>query len=157
MEGKGGLHLATKNACNYPQGPLPACAPLALSMIPTQQSHLPAYDPEEALAKGTLFPGLDLPFMNYVAKGPVQRTPLTELMALDFVTHELTLYLDTHADDREAFRAWKGFVALSEEAHRRYTELFGPVMVKDTAECNDWAWINEPWPWDQNLGRGGNR
>ncbi len=146
-----------KHACEYTQGPLPGCAPLALSMIPTQQSYLPAYDPEEALAKGTLFPGLDLPFMSYVAKGTAQRTPQTELMALDFVTHELALYLDTHADDEEAFRAWKGFVALSGEARRRYRELYGPVMVKDTADCSDWAWINEPWPWEPGTGKGGNR
>lgn len=148
--------MSKNTNCDVCQGPLPGCAPLALSMIPKQESHLPSYDPEEALAKGTLFPGLDLPFMNYVAKGPLQRTPLTELMALDFVTHELTLYLDTHKDDMEAFRAWKSFNALAQEAHRRYTELFGPVVVSDTADCAEWAWVNDPWPWDQGL-RGGNR
>ena len=142
-------------SCGYQQGPLPACAPLALPLIAPQQGYLPVFETEEALAKGTLFPGLDLPFMNYIAKGPVQRTPLTELMALDFVSHELALYLDTHAEDTEAFQAWKGFAALAEEAHRRYQELFGPVTVMDTARCPEWSWVNEPWPWDQGFGKAG--
>lgn len=133
---------------------MPACAPLALSLVAAQQSHLPAYEPEEALAKGTLFPGLDLPFMNYIAKGPLPRTPQTELMALDFVCHELALYLDTHAGDREAFEAWKSFRALAKEAARRYQELYGPVLVKDTVRCDGWTWVEEPWPWDAGV-RGG--
>ena len=146
--------MPANNVCNNKQGPLPGCAPLALSVTPVQQSYMPSYEPEEALSRGTLFPGLDLPFMNFVAQGPVARTPLTELMALDFVSHELALYLDTHPEDMDAFRAWKGFVALSEEAHRRYTELYGPVVVSDTARCDGWHWIMDPWPWEQGL-RGG--
>ena len=49
-----------------------------------------------ALARGTLFPGLDLPFMNLVNKPADLSTPLCELMAMDFVIRELNLYLDTH-------------------------------------------------------------
>lgn len=146
--------MQNNSVCDHCQGPLPSCAPLALAVQPIQTSHLPSYEPEEALAKGTLFPGLDLPFMNYVAKGPVSRTPLTELMALDFVSHELQLYLDTHRDDEDAYQCWKGMEALAREAHRRYTELFGPVTVADTARCGSWTWVDDPWPWEHGL-RGG--
>lgn len=89
--------------CNFKQGPLPECAPLALAQTPMQQSNEPAYDRRMALARGTLFPGLDLPFMNMVNKPGDLSTPLCELMAMDFVIRELNLYLDTHPDDREAF------------------------------------------------------
>ena len=71
--------------CNFKQGPLPECAPLALAQTPMQQSSEPAYDRRMALARGTLFPGLDLPFMNMVNKPGDLSTPLCELMALDFV------------------------------------------------------------------------
>ena len=54
--------------CNFKQGSLPECAPLALAQTPMQQSNEPAYDRRMALARGTLFPGLDLPFMNMVNK-----------------------------------------------------------------------------------------
>ena len=82
----------------YRYGSLPARAPLAAAYVPMQESAIPAYETNEALSKGTLFPGLDLPFMNMVNNG-VKATPLTELMAIDFVTDELELYLDTHSDD----------------------------------------------------------
>lgn len=78
---------------------LPECAPLALSQIPQQQSSEPAYQTGEALSRGTLFPGLDLPFKNIVNQMPAETTELRELMALDFVTAELGLYLDTHSED----------------------------------------------------------
>ena len=69
--------------CTYKQGALPACSPLGLASMPMQGSSQPAYSNEEALSRGTLFPGLDLPFMNIVNKMPANTTPLRELMALD--------------------------------------------------------------------------
>ena len=71
--------------CTYKQGSLPGCAPLGLAVTPMQSSSEPAYENDEALSRGTLFPGLDLPFMNIVNKMPAKTTPLRELMALDFV------------------------------------------------------------------------
>ncbi|MCD7844441.1 MAG: spore coat protein CotJB [Oscillospiraceae bacterium] len=144
----------TSNTCTYREGPLPACQALAVPMVPAQQSSQPAYDSGEALAKGTLFPGLDLPFMDYVATGPAENTPLGELMALDFVLQELALYLDTHPEDSEAFKTWKSFASLAEKGRKRYVELYGPVTRRDTAGFNAWVWPEDPWPWD-NGGKGG--
>lgn len=120
-----------------------------------QESAKPAYESDEALVKGTLFPGLDLPFMDYVARGTLENTPLHELMALDFVTQELALYLDTHKEDEEAFETWKCFTELAAEGRRRYVERFGPVTRDETAQFTSWVWVNEPWPWDRG-GKGGN-
>ena len=91
---------------NFRNGSLPgAFAPLAMSYVPMQVSAAPNYEASEALARGTLFPGLDLPFMNIVnEKAP--DVPTAELMAIDFVTDELELYLDTHRDDKEAFELY---------------------------------------------------
>ena len=75
--------------CNFKQGSLPECAPLALAQTPVQCACEPAYDKRMALARGTLFPGLDLPFMNMVNKPGDLSTPLCELMAMDFVIREL--------------------------------------------------------------------
>lgn len=141
-----------ENTCTYKQGEQPMCAPLALAVVPMQGASEPAYDQSEALARGTLFPGLDLPFMNYVADKPLPRTPINELAALSFVCHELTLYLDTHKDDAEAFAAWKNFAAMEKTARARYVELYGPVTVADMTGCECWSWVNDPWPWE-NGGR----
>ena len=133
--------------CNFKQGPLPECAPLALAQTPMQQSSEPAYDRRMALARGTLFPGLDLPFMNMVNKPGDLSTPLCELMALDFVIRELNLYLDTHPDDREAFETLQKCIRMRAEGHKRYTEQRGPVTVSDLACADVYDWLNAPWPW----------
>ena len=147
--------MAQNESCNYRQGPLPACAPLASSLTPMQPASVPAYDGPEALARGTLFPGLDLPFMDYVAAGPVREGPLAELMAVDFVAHELALYLDTHADDREAFESWQTFQRLAEEGRARYAAMCGPLERSQNADMDRWVWIRDPWPWE-NGRKGGN-
>lgn len=113
-----------------------------------QASSVPSYDGAEALVKGTLFPGLDLPFMDYVARGEMENTPLAELMALDFVAHELALYLDTHPEDGEAFETWKTFTALAKEGRVRYAEMCGPVLRSDTALYDSWVWPETAWPWE---------
>lgn len=137
----------------YRTGTLPECFPLATSLTPIQRAAEPSYEPQEALSKGTLFPGLDLPFMNEV-NGDLPVTPLTELMAIDFVKDELELYLNTHANDREAFELYQTFLALGEEAHRRYTELCGPMTQEDMLGMSRYAWLDDPWPWDTEKRRG---
>ena len=133
-------------ACDYRKGPLPDCAPLAVAYVPAQQSSKPGYDPEDALKRGTLFPGLDLPFMNVVNTRGF-RGPLAEVMALCFVSHELQLYLDTHPDDREAFKTLKQMLELTAEAKRRYTAKYGPLCPADLEHSESFDWLSDPWPW----------
>lgn len=146
-----------ENSCDYKSGPLPACAPLAAATIPPQQSSTPAYEPKMALMRGTLFPGLDLPFMNMVNNSLMTDTPLCEVMTIDFVVNELGLYLDTHSDDAEAFETFRSFLKLSDEAHRRYAKLYGPISRTDMAEAKSFTWIKDPWPWDGITERRGDK
>ena len=145
---KGGFFLNNNEACTYKEGQLPACAPLSVPFVPMQDASEPAYESGDALANGTLFPGLNLPFMDFIAKSGAPNTPLAELMALDFVTHELELYLNTHQDDAEAFETWKRFTALAAEGRTRYAARYGPVTQQDAPNCPSWTWVNDPWPWD---------
>ena len=138
----------------YKCGVLPNNAPLAMAYVPMQSSVHPSYDSGEALVRGTLFPGLDLPFMHMVNK-PLPQTPLTELMSIGFVLDELTLYLDTHAEDTEAFELYQTFLALKKEAHKRYTEKFGPVTKGDLLGMQSYGWLSDPWPWDYTAAREG--
>ena len=131
----------------YKTGMLPADAPLAMAYVPIQRSARPAYESIEALSRGTLFPGLDLPFMNIVNK-TLPATPLVELSAIDFVCDELGLYLDTHRDDDEAFEMYQTFLALKKEAHMRYVEKCGPIKKCDMLGMTDYSWLDNPWPWE---------
>ena len=136
------------NKNDYRLGTLPgAMAPLAMAYTPMQKSADPAYESNEALSRGTLFPGLDLPFMGIVNKN-LEVTPLTELMAIDFVAHELGLYLDTHKDDKQAFEMYQTFLALAKEAHDRYIKKFGPVLKRDMLGMVSYTWLDNPWLWD---------
>ena len=146
-------------SCNKPEssfrnGSLPgAFAPLAMSYVPMQVSAAPNYEANEALARGTLFPGLDLPFMNIVnEKAP--DTPMAELMAIDFVADELELYLDTHADDSEAFDLYQNMLALRREARERYTARYGAITQCDQLGGESYTWLRDPWPWEFQNRRG---
>lgn len=136
-----------RNDSSYRYGSLPGDAPLAAAYVPMQRSVSPAYDANEALSRGTLFPGLDLPLMNIVNKN-LKCTPLTEMMAIDFVVDELELYQDTHCDDSEAFAMYQTFLALQKEARQRYVQLYGPVTQSDMLGMRSYTWLNNPWPWD---------
>lgn len=138
---------------NYRYGCLPSQAPLAMAYVPMQESIDPTYDYADALSRGTLFPGLDLPFMGMVNTGNLTGTPMGELMALDFVAHELTLYLDTHPSDAEAFQMLQNILKLAKTAKERFIKRYGPICHKDLAEMKEFSWLNNPWPWDykQNM------
>ena len=141
------MQTESNGRCNYRNGILPACAPLARPYVPMQQSSAPQYDAADALKRGTLFPGLDLPFMNMVNMEDVSGTPLGEVMALCFAAHELQLYLDTHPGDTEAFALLKSVLGLAEEAKRRYVAKYGPLNPDDLQCSESFDWLEDPWPW----------
>ena len=136
----------------YKYGSLPDRAPLASAYVPLQESVIPNYQPQTAIARGTLFPGLDLPFMGMINR-PLPETPLGELMAIDFVADELELYLDTHKDDHEAFELYQSVLALAKEAHKRYVETCGPIVQSDMLGMSSYRWIHDPWPWEIRKGK----
>jgi spore coat protein JB len=135
--------------CGYKNGELPPCAPLAAGFVPWQQKNPPKYGTGEALPRGTLFPGLDLPWKNIVNNShPYAGTPLGELMAIDFAIKELNLYLDTHERDKEAFDMLKTLIRLSREGRERYVKLYGPLNIKDLENAENYTWTRDPWPWE---------
>ena len=72
-------------------GRLPAMAPLANPYVPFQMENPPQYDARMGMVRGTLFPGLDLPFMGMVNEEMLPVTPMTELQTLGFALQELAL------------------------------------------------------------------
>jgi spore coat protein JB len=136
---------------SFRTGDMPRTAPLAAGYVAFQREGSPKYDAADALTRGTLFPGLDLPFMNVTNKGnPYAGTPLGELMAIEFAVHELTLYLDTHGGDREAFALMKKLLALNKEGRERYARAYGPLVTGELALQESFNWASQPWPWDMD-------
>ena len=115
-----------------------------------QEEAQPRYEAMRALPRGTLFPGLDLPFMNLV-NPDAENTPKHEMMAIDFVVDELELYLDTHAEDREAFALYQSLLDLLQEARERYVRSCGPLDQSDQLGMDRYAWLDDPWPWELQV------
>lgn len=134
--------------CAAWQGCLPACAPLANPFVPFQASGSAKYEPEKALRRGTLFEGLDLPFMDRSNTASQTVTPLQRLQALGFAAHELGLYLDTHPDDEEALDLFRSYAATAQQARNEYEAKFGPLQMLSAGEDGSYNWLRGPWPWE---------
>ena len=137
-----------KNDKQGTEGRLPAMAPLANPYVPFQLENPPRYEPRKALVRGTLFSGLDLPFMGLVNKTEQPVTPLTELQTMAFAIQELALYLDTHRDDREAFELYTTMQKMYHDAMMEYEKQCGPMTHFTPQSGSEYSWINDPWPWE---------
>lgn len=129
------------------EGRLPASAPLANPYVPFQLENPPKYEARKGLVRGTLFPGLDLPFMGLVNRNEKSVTPLTELQAMAFAIQELALYLDTHRDDREALEIYRAYQKMYHDAAMEYSRSCGPLTHKHPVE-GPYKWLDDPWPWE---------
>lgn len=130
------------------EGRLPATAPLANPYVPFQLESPPRYEARKGLVRGTMFPGLDLPFKGMVNKNEKPVTPLTELQALGFAVQDLALYLDTHRDDREALELYRSYQKLYEKCAMEYRQKRGPLTHKNPSDAECYDWLDDPWPWE---------
>ena len=94
----------------YAEGRLPAMAPLANPYVPFQMEQPVRYEARKGLVRGTLYPGLDLPFMGMINRHNLPVSPMSELQASGFAVQELALYLDT---TEMIWRLWSFTVNIS--------------------------------------------
>ena len=106
---------------------------VAYPYVPAQK-FTQRYSDCDAIIRGTLFPELDLPFKDFETHKPLESTPATELMKLDFVRHELRLYLDTHPADQNALQLYQHYTTKCQKA-------------KQALQENE-NWVYDPWPWE---------
>lgn len=140
----------TECAC----GKLPAMAPLANPYVPFQLENPPKYEANYGLIRGTLFPGLDLPFQGKVNTRELNMTPMTQLQALAFAVQELALYLDTHRDDREVLEVYRAYQQMYQQCREQYETKYGPLNHKMPGHCEDYRWLDDPWPWEYSKNKG---
>lgn len=133
---------------SYADGKLPAAAPLANPYVPFQLNHPVKYEPRKGLIRGTIYPGLDLPFMGMVNKKPLPVTPMSEMQTIAFAIQELALYLDTHRDDQEALELYHQYQKMLAHCKAEYEKGYGPVSHHSITQSHDYEWLNDPWPWE---------
>jgi spore coat protein JB len=130
------------------EGLLPASAPLANPYVPFQRENPPRYEARKGIIRGTMYPGLDLPFMGLVNTQQLPETPLTELQVLGFALHDLALYLDTHRDDKEALEVYRNYQQIYHKAMMEYSNKYGPLTHSAPSSRTDYDWLSNPWPWE---------
>ena len=129
-------------------GYLPGCAPLANPFVPFQRHDPDRYNAPKALVRGTLFPGLDLPFMGKVNNRELTPTPMHELQALGFAMNELVLYLDTHPEDHEAAQLLESYTKLYRQGMEKVRSQHGPMRNTDAVCDGKFRWLDGAWPWE---------
>ena len=135
------------------EGRLPASAPLANAYVPFQMENPPKYEARKGLVRGTLFPGLDLPFMGMVNQKEKPVTPLTELQTLAFAVHELALYLDTHREDRDALELYRSYQQMYDRCREEYRKKYGPLNHMHPSDTEAYDWLEDPWPWEYSINK----
>lgn len=129
------------------EGTLPAAAPLANPYVPFQRENAERYEARTGMIRGTMYPGLDLPFMGKVNTEPLPVTPLSELQVLGFALHDLALYLDTHRNDAEALEIYRAYQKMYAHGLAEY-QSERPLTHDLPTQAEGYAWLRDPWPWE---------
>ena len=135
-------------------GRMPSMAPLANPYVPFQLDNPPKYEARHGMIRGTMFPGLDLPFQARVNTKELNVTPMTELQVLNFAIQDLALYLDTHRDDREALETYRAYQQMYQQCREQYQAKFGPMNHMSPDHCDNYRWLDDPWPWEYSKNKG---
>ena len=72
---------------------------------------------------------------------------MKKIMQYKFAVNDLSLYLDTHPNDRNALRLHNEYVKELKEAEKCYEEKFGPLTFE--TQMDTWQWIEDKWPWER--------
>lgn len=147
--------LSNRNECGENCGILPGKGPLANPYVPYQKESGQTYQSATGLVRGTLFPGLDLPFMNMVNQSELSKTLTHQMQALHFAISELGLYLDTHPTDQDALELFDQYIEQYEEITQKYEADRGPTTQIHAGGAGSYRWVEGPWPWDYNANKEG--
>lgn len=67
---------------------------------------------------------------------------------VSFAVIEITLYLDTHPDDKEALAFFDKYIEERRRAVGIYCKQYGPLVIDCIDNSNPWCWATDPMPWE---------
>ena len=71
-----------------------------------------------------------------------------KISKLQFVLHDLALYLDTHPKDMQAIRHYGLYHGKLEELNKEYERVYGAdKMIRG----DTWTLVDGPWPWERKF------
>ncbi len=76
---------------------------------------------------------------------------LKKIMEYKFYVNDLTLYLDTHPNDRRALTLHNEYVVKLDEVTKEFEKIYGPLTIETVMES--WEWAQNLWPWQRGFNR----
>ena len=76
---------------------------------------------------------------------------LKQIMEYKFYINDLTLYLDTHPNDKKALSLHNEYVKKLKDVTKKFEELYGPLTIETVMES--WEWAQDLWPWQRGFNR----
>lgn len=76
---------------------------------------------------------------------------LKELMELDFIAIDMSLYLDTHNDNQKALNEYNNVIKAADVVRTKYESENGPLCSFRSMQPDGWKWVDNPWPWQKEL------
>ena len=73
---------------------------------------------------------------------------LRKVQEADFVLYDVSLFLDSHPNNRMALDFFKDAQAYYTEVVSDYEMEFGPLVAYDVDTDRGWTWVQGPWPWE---------
>ena len=89
-----------------------------------------------------------------MTKSPGEAQLMQQINESGFAVNDLTLFLNSHPDSRQALACLLENLKIKKEAMDEYARRFAPLTIDtadDAAAC--WQWIFGPWPWEKKGGR----
>lgn len=77
---------------------------------------------------------------------------LETISMVDFVVVEMTEYLDTHPEDREALAFFNHYNQIKNKMTMEYAAKYGPLNLAAVLPGKKgWTWGEEPLPWEMEV------
>ena len=108
--------------------------------------------PETALARGSSFPNLYIPYKyeaKKILKGTTQRQNILSLIDIySFLITDLNMFLTTHSGNERAKSLLNTFKTELNKLKDFYNSNFGPLTI-DSISTESFA--TGPWPWEDRF------
>ena len=75
---------------------------------------------------------------------------LKKIGTLKFALVDIDLFLDTHPGDTKMLALREEYESQLAPLTKQYEAEYGP-LTKAENSSNTWAWVKDPWPWDQEA------
>lgn len=76
---------------------------------------------------------------------------LRQIMEYKFYINDLTLYLDTHNNDKKALALHNEYVEKLDKITKEFEENYGALTIETVMES--WEWAKDLWPWQRGFNR----